>query len=79
MMKKGSRRQNLVVGSWNVRKLVECSGDVRVCQKKQVMGERSEVVDRKLDLVVGEFRTYKVSICGRNSYRRAGGLGRMSG
>ena len=43
------------MGSWNVRTL-ECSGDVCVCQKRQVIGERSEVVDRKLDLLVGELK-----------------------
>ena len=31
------------------------------------MGERSDVVDKKLDLVVGELRRYKVSIGGRNT------------
>ena len=44
-----SRRSDLVVGSWNIRTLVECLGDVRVCRKRQVLGERLEVVDRKLD------------------------------
>ena len=49
------------MGSWNVRTLVECSGDVGICQKRQVIGERAEVVDRKLDLLVGE---YRVSVAG---------------
>ena len=44
------------MASWNVRTLVESSGDVRVCRKRQALGERSEVVDRKLDLLVGELK-----------------------
>ena len=34
--------------------LVECSDDVCICQKRQVIGERVEGVDIKLDLLVGE-------------------------
>ena len=41
---------------------MECLGDVRVCQKRQILGERLEVVDRKLDLLVGELRRYGVSV-----------------
>ena len=66
MKKKYTKRNRrvLVVGSWNVRTLVECSCDVRVCRKRQVIGERSEVVDRKLDLLVGELKRYGVSVAG---------------
>ena len=57
-------RKVLVVGSWNVRTLVECFGDVRVCQKRQVIEERSEVINRKLDFLVGELKRYGVSVAG---------------
>ena len=42
----------LVIGSWNVRTLVESSGDERICRKRTAGRARSEssgVVDRKLD------------------------------
>ena len=64
MKKKRNHRSDLVVGSWNVRTLVECSGDMHICQKRQVIGERVEVVDRKLDLLVGELKRYGVSVAG---------------
>ena len=63
-MSSSRSRSDLVVGSWNVRTLVECLGDVRVCRKRQVVGERLEAVDRKLDLLVGEMRRYGVSVAG---------------
>ena len=62
--KRKNSRRDFIVGSWNVRTLVECSGDVRVCRKRQVLGERSEVVDRKLDLLVSELKRYRVSVAG---------------
>ena len=52
-----------MVGTWNVRTLVEGSGDLRVCRKRQ-LGEKSEVVDRKLDLLVKEVNRYGVSVAG---------------
>lgn len=52
------------MGSLNVRTLVESSGDVCVCQKRQVLDERSGVVDRKLDLLVGELKRNGVSVAG---------------
>ena len=55
--RKNSRKlRTLVVGTWNVRTLVECSGDARVCRRRQLVGDRSEVVDRKLDLLAGELK-----------------------
>ena len=57
-------RRDLIVGSWNVRTLVESSGDLRICRKRQVLGKRSEVVDRKLDLLVWELKRYGVSVAG---------------
>lgn len=67
-------RGDLIVGNWNVRTLVESSGDIYACVcRKRPVGEKSEVADRKLDLVVGELKRYRVA------YRRASGLGRTSG
>ena len=72
MKQKPKRDRNcLVVGTWNVRTLVECSGDERVCRKRPKVGTRHSnhsdnhgKVDRKLDLLVGELRRYGVSIAG---------------
>ena len=64
MSRSRSRRSDLVVGSWNDLTLVECLGNVCVCRKHQVLGERLAVVDRKLDLLVGELKRYWVSVVG---------------
>ena len=50
----------MFVASWNVRTLLESSGAVRVCRKR--VGECS--VDTKLDLLVSEFKRYRVGIAG---------------
>lgn len=60
---KNINRRDLVVGTWNVRTLVESSGDIRVCRKRQ-LGVNSDVVDRKLDLLVKEMERYGVSVVG---------------
>ena len=52
--------------------LVERCRDVRVCQKHQVLDERSEVVDRKLDLLVGELKKYGVPHAGLQESRWLG-------
>ena len=62
-------RRNLVVCTWNVRTLVENSGDLRICRKRQVLSEGdsnnySTGVDRKLDLVAGELKRYGISVAG---------------
>ena len=60
------RKKNvLIVGTWNVRTLVESTGDERVCRKRAV-GVRGEsgAVDRKLDLVVRELKRYGVAVAG---------------
>ena len=59
--------QRMISAVWkleDVRTLVENSGDIRVCRKRQALGERSEVVDRKLNLLVGELKMYGVSVAG---------------
>ena len=70
MKQKSKRnRNNLVVATWNVRTLVECSADERIC-RKQLMdvvkhGNHSDMpgkIDRKIDLLVGELRKYGVSV-----------------
>ena len=58
-----SSRRTLVLDSWNIRTLVQSSG-VHVCQKRQVLSERSNVVDRKLDMLVRELKRYRVSVAG---------------
>ena len=58
---------DLLIGSWNVRSLVECSGDVHICRSRPVNVAVSENVDRKLDLLVKELRRYHVYVCGRYS------------
>ena len=37
---------------------------MRVCRKREVLDGRSEVVDRKLDLLVAELKRYGVSVAG---------------
>ena len=67
--KERNSRNDLIVGSWNVRTLVESSGDVRICQKQQLVGEKSEVIDRKLDLLAAELKRYGVSTAGIHESR----------
>ena len=57
----------LVIGSWNVRTLVESSGDETICSKRtagRMLSESSGVVDRKLDLLVRELKRFGVSVAG---------------
>ncbi len=53
-----------MVGTWNVRSLVEGSGGLRVCRKRYAACGHSESVDRKLDLLVKELERYGVSVAG---------------
>ena len=64
-------RKTLAVATWNVRSLVESSGDERICRKRPEAGRGREsrshgtqTVDRKLDLMVKELRRYRVSVAG---------------
>ena len=63
-----SKRNCLSVGSWNVRTLVESTGDECVCRKRSVKAcsQRDDpgLVDRKLDLLVRELKRYRVSVAG---------------
>lgn len=59
------KRNGLTVGTWNVRTLVESTGDERVCRKRVVEAcDDIGLVDRKLDLVVRELKRYRVSVAG---------------
>ena len=49
---------NLLVGSWNVRSLVEGSGDARTCRSRPMNVVGSEMVDSKVDLLVKELKRY---------------------
>ena len=68
-MKQKSKRY-LIVGTWNVRTLVESTGDERICRKRPVQLNKHRnhddhgKVDRKLDLVVRELKRYRVSVAG---------------
>ena len=61
------RLRDLVACTWNVRSLVENSGDIRVCRKRCLhngVSAGADVVDKKLDLLVGELQRYGVSVAG---------------
>ena len=59
------KHHDLIVCSWNVRSLVENTGDIRICRKQCFGGDLlCDSVDRKLDLLVGELQHYKVSVAG---------------
>ena len=72
-MKQKSKRKRkyLIVGTWNVRTLVESTGDERICRKQPVQLNKYSnhhddhgKVDRKWDLVVRELKRYRVSVAG---------------
>ena len=55
---------NLLVGSWNVRSLVESSGDACICRSRLMNVVGSEMVDRKVDLLVKELKRYRICVAG---------------
>ena len=68
MKQKSKRNRNsLVVATWNVRTLVECSGDERIC-RKQLMGVAKHGNHSnkpgKMDLLMEELRKYGVFVAG---------------
>ena len=67
-----SNRRGLVLGNWNIRTLVESSGDVHVCLKQQILGEKSNVVERNLDMLVRELKRYTMSVTGVQENRWCG-------
>ena len=48
--------------SWNIWSLLEISGDIRISQRDGPPS--SSIVDRKLDLLVGELERYGISVAG---------------
>jgi len=53
---------NLTICSWNIRFLLEISGDIRISRRNSPPS--SSIVDRKLDLLVGELQRYGISVEG---------------
>ena len=56
---------DLLVGSWNVRSLVESSGYARICRSRPVIVAANGSVDRKLDMLVKELEIS--NLCGRHT------------
>jgi hypothetical protein len=56
------QRNKLVLSTWNVRTLVENSGDARICRTRPKTTCNCNSVDRKLDLLIRELKRYKVSV-----------------
>ena len=54
---------DLTICSWNIRSLLEISGDIRISRRDSPPS--SSIVDRKLDLSVGELERW--NICGRGT------------
>ena len=54
----------LNVGTWNVRSLVESSGDDKICRKRPSSNRSTANADRMLDLLVRELRRYNISVAG---------------
>ena len=65
------RRALLYAGSWNVRSLVEASGDRRICCAHSTTHD-GPGVERKLDLLVNELKHYSISIAGVQETKRFG-------
>ena len=64
-------RNSLVVATWNVRTLVECSGDEQICRKQPMdiakhsnHSDKPGKIDRKVELLVGALRKNGVSDAG---------------
>ena len=57
----------MIIGTWNIHTIVK-SCDEYICRKRPVAmptgSEDSGIVDRKLDLLVGELERYGVSVAG---------------
>ena len=73
------RHSDFTVRAWNVRSLVENLGDIRICWKQCLDGNRSyHSVDRKLDLMVGELQ-YNITRFQWGEFERPRGLELMCG
>ena len=62
MSRARDRERNLFVATWNVRSLVEDSGDERICRKNK--NAQQFGVDRKLDFLVDELSKFNVAVAG---------------
>ena len=59
------KKKFLFAATWNVRLLVESSGDIRVCRAARSAAlNGGGGVDRKLDLLVDELEKYRVDVAG---------------
>lgn len=64
-LKSRCSRKKLTVATWNVRLLVENSGDACICRKRPQQGSQNPTsVDHKLDLLFKELDRYNVSVAG---------------
>ena len=61
--KRRNSRKKLFFATWNVRSLVENSGDARICRSRPQQTNPT-IVDRKLDLLMEELARYNVSVAG---------------
>ena len=55
---------DLLVGSWNDRSLVKCSGDAHICRCQPLSSFANEGVDHKLYLLVKWLKGYQVCAAG---------------
>ena len=59
------KKKFLFAATWNVRSLVESSGDIRVCRAARFAAlNGGGGVDRKLDFLVDELGKYRVNVAG---------------
>ena len=59
------KKKFLFAATWNVRSLVESSGNIRVCRAARfAVSNGGGGVDRKLDLLVDELGKYRVDVTG---------------
>ena len=55
-------KKRVTICSWNIRSLLKISGDIRISQRNSPPS--SSIVDKKLDLLVGELERYGISVAG---------------
>ena len=63
--KTAKRKTLLFAAPWNVRSLVENSGDIRACRASPSAAPAGSAgVDRKLDFLVEELTKYRMDVAG---------------
>ena len=60
--KKAFRKHFLNVATWNIRTLVESTGDARICRSRPVVCQ--QLVNRKLDILMMELKRYNIAVAG---------------